>query len=140
MRDSRRPAKNLRQWQTARVWTWTLFMGSRRGEHSPRCCCERSISTSTRGHFPFHRSRSNAACEGLTDCRCDASHAARPGDVSSHGGRLHSRCSLSRGGLLLHLPVALPQVKHLANTRHSSAHTLLTTRRCSRTNGSRWTV
>lgn len=50
----------------------------------------------------------------LTDGRGDASHRSRPGNVPGHGSRLGCSCCLSGGRLLLHLPVTLTQVKHLA--------------------------
>lgn len=45
--------------------------------------------------------------------RSDAAHRAGSRDVSGHGGRLGGSSSVGCGCLLLHLPVALPQVKHL---------------------------
>ncbi|TNN81220.1 hypothetical protein EYF80_008554 [Liparis tanakae] len=44
----------------------------------------------------------------------DASHGAGPGNVTGHGRRLGRGCCLSGRRLLLHLPVALTQVEHLA--------------------------
>lgn len=52
-------------------------------------------------------------CCRQTDCRCDSSNTAWTRDVSCHSGCLSRCCSLSRCCLLLHLPVTLPQVKHL---------------------------
>lgn len=49
----------------------------------------------------------------LTDGGSDASHRARPRDIPGHGGCLSRGCRLGRRCLLLHLPVALTQVKHL---------------------------
>lgn len=55
----------------------------------------------------------------LTDGRGDASHRSRSGNVPSHCSRLSCSCCLSCGRLLLHLPVALTQVKHLAEDKSS---------------------
>lgn len=53
----------------------------------------------------------------LTDGRGDATHGARPRDAAGHSSGLSCGCSLGSGRLLLHLPVALAQVKHLGGTR-----------------------
>ena len=63
---------------------------------------------------------------GLTDGRSDAPHGARSWDVPGHGCSLGRRRRLRRGGLLLHLPVALTQVKHLGDREtgdHSAGQT-----------------
>lgn len=62
-----------------------------------------------------------------TDSRSDAADAAWTRDVSCNGSRLSSSCSLGSSCLLLHLPVALPQVEHLEEERNGSLHFLSTT-------------
>ena len=49
----------------------------------------------------------------LTDGGGDAPYAPRAGDGPHHRRSLGRRRRLGRGRLLLHLSVALPQVKHL---------------------------
>ena len=49
----------------------------------------------------------------LTDCRRNSPDAAWPRDVASYGCSLSSCSCLGCGCLLLHLPVTLPEVKHL---------------------------
>lgn len=62
----------------------------------------------------------SAAVRTLTNGRGDASHRARPGNVPGHCCRLGCSCCLSCCCLLLHLPVALTQVKHLAGDKTKS--------------------
>jgi len=64
-----------------------------------------------------HKWKVRAAVWTLTDGRGDASHGAGPGKVTGHGRCLGRGCCLSRRRLLLHLPVALTQVEHLAGDR-----------------------
>lgn len=61
--------------------------------------------------------RVSAAVGTLTDGRGDASHRAWPGNVPGHRCCLGCSCCLSCRCLLLHLPVALTQVKHLAGDK-----------------------
>lgn len=58
-------------------------------------------------------SPARSTIRALTDGRGDASHRAWPRDVPGHRRRLGCSRRLSRGGLLLHLPVTLTQVEHL---------------------------
>lgn len=58
----------------------------------------------------------------LTDGGGDAPHAPWPGDVPGYSRRLSCSRRLGRGGLLVHLPVALPEVKHLCEGRSSHQH------------------
>lgn len=53
------------------------------------------------------------ALASLTHSRSYASYGAGPRDVAGNGGGLSGGGSLGSGRLLLHLPVALPQVKDL---------------------------
>lgn len=55
-----------------------------------------------------------------TDSRSDAADAAWTRNVSRNSGSLSGGCSLGGCCLLLHLPVALPQVEHLGEERNPS--------------------
>ncbi len=60
----------------------------------------------------------NVKCSSgaLTDSRSDASHGSGAGDVSGHRCCLSGRRCLCCRRLLLHLSVALTQIKHLQDT------------------------
>jgi hypothetical protein len=58
----------------------------------------------------------NTECTWNSRCKTTVSLTSNPGvswDAAGNSGRLGRRGRLCRGRLLLHLPVALPQVKHL---------------------------
>lgn len=74
---------------------------------------DKPVTGGRRGYADAPLFLKGSTARALTDGGGYAAHRPWPRDVPGHRRRLGCGRRLSRGGLLLHLPVALTQVEHL---------------------------